>query len=434
MIDRMKPLNRTQVLIGAVLILLGVFVCCKSGLGMGYDLAPIYVISLGLMQGRNAYAVDVETDLFNRYVHVGHRELGYPPSCAFVIAPLTAVPYEMARLLWLGILIACIIGAAWALMKAFAPRSSAGQILIACGLALLCAGTRWCMTFLQGAPVILLCLGLFVLALRKQNERAMFALAFLAVCYKPTLALPFLILLLAQRHFKLAFGVLAAAALLNIIGFARMGGMAALQAYRVGIANFEAVGGNSANPFAEGAMYRCDWVRMGSALMGSDATGYQLAALLTVLTLLYLGYAGWRVGKNGRTFAMAKAFLAPSVCLTLLWVYHQHYDMLLLVAPFMAYLYSSDPNRSDADWRKQPEVALFLGCAFCFVGLYPLAQGRLVLLRILGQDGDMLMRYAVPLLTSLLLIVSLFILDAEIKRASEVPIALVEDANQAATA
>lgn len=427
MIEKADTLKRIHIYVGAVLILLGVFVCCKSGLGMGYDLAPIYVISLGLMQGRNAYAVDVETDLFNRYVHVGHRELGYPPSCAFVIAPLTAVPYETARLLWLGILIACVIGGAWALLKAFAPQSSHGQILIACGLMLLCAGTRWCMTFLQGAPVILLCLGLFVLALKKQNERAMFVLAFLAVCYKPTLALPFLILLLVQRQFKLMFGVLAAAALLNIIGFARMGGTEAFQAYRVGIANFELAAGNAANPFVDGSMYRCDWVRMGSALIGSDTIGYQLSALLTLLTLLYLGYAGWRVGKNGRAFAMTKAFLAPSVCLTLLWVYHQHYDMLLLVAPFMAYLYNSDTRRRDADWRKQPEVALFLFCTFLFVGLYPLAQGRVLLLRILGPDGDMLMRYAVPILTSLLLIASLLILDGEVKRLRDDPVDLTAD-------
>lgn len=416
MSDRANTPKRLQVYVGAVLILLGIFICCKFGLRMGFDLAPIYVISLGLMQGRNAYAVDVETDLFDRYVHVGHRELGYPPSCAFVMAPLTAVPYETARLLWLGILIACVLGAAWALLKAFAPRSSHGQIMIACGLALLCAGTRWCMTFLQGTPVILLCLGLFILALKKQNTRAMFVLAFLAVCYKPTLALPFLILLLVQQRFKLVLGVLAAAALLNVIGFARMGGMAAFQAYQVGIANFEAVGGNSANPFAEGSMYRCDWVRMGSALMGSDAIGYQLSALLTLLTLLYLGYAGWRAGQKRREFSLVPAFLAPSVCLTLLWVYHQHYDMVLLVAPFIAYLYSSDTRRTDRDWRKQPEVALFLGITFLFVGLYPLDKGRVFLQRILGPDGDMLIRYTVPILTTLLLIASLLILDAEVKR------------------
>ena len=272
--------------------------------------------------------------------------------------------------------------------------------------------------------MILLCLGLFVLALKKQNTRAMFILAFLVVCYKPTLALPFLILLLVQRRFLLVFGILTAASLLNVIGFARMGGMEAFQAYRVSIANFEAVGGNSVNPFADGSMYRCDWVRMGAALMGSDSIGCQLSTALTLLTLLYLSYAGWRVGQNGRQFSVTKAFLAPSVCLTLLWVYHQHYDMLLLVAPFMAYLYSNNTRLDDIAWRKQPEVALFLGSVLLFVGLYPLAQGRILLLRMLGQDGDMLMRYAVPLLTTLLLIASLLILDGEVKRLRDSPIAV----------
>ena len=209
---------RWYVPLGVALVVLGIVVCWKASARMGCDLGPLYILSLGLVQGKNVFAPAVQQVVYPQYLHSGVREMGYPPSTAFITAPLTLVPYSVAVPIWFGILIASVMGGVYALLRAFAPPLSRGQYLLACGLALLSAGTRWCLTPLQGAPLILLLLGSFVLALKAQNTRAMFVLAFLAVSFKPTFALPFLILPLVQRQFRLVAGILVSACRTEYIG------------------------------------------------------------------------------------------------------------------------------------------------------------------------------------------------------------------------
>ena len=165
-----------------------------------------------------------------------------------------------------------------------------------------------------------------------------------------------------------------------------------MQDYRACLTNFELSPINAADPRVVDSLYRCDWVRLGVGLTRSAASGHQFATALTLLTLLYLGWQGGRLGQNKRSYTAVIAFLAPSVCLTLLWTYHQNYDMLLLAAPFILYLYAP------ASERKQMDIGLFLSLVFIFVGFYPLAQAHHLLLQVFGMKGVVTARFLVPIL------------------------------------
>lgn len=183
-----------------------------------------------------------------------------------------------------------------------------------------------------------------------------------------------------------------------------------MQDYRACLTNFELSPINAADPRVVDSLYRCDWVRLGVGLTRSAASGHQFATALTLLTLLYLGWQGGRLGQNKRSYTAVIAFLAPSVCLTLLWTYHQNYDMLLLAAPFILYLYAP------ASERKQMDIGLFLSLVFIFVGFYPLAQAHHLLLQVFGMKGVVTARFLVPILMTLLLATSLSALNRETKR------------------
>jgi len=132
----------------------------------------------------------------------------YPPYFAIVLAPLGALPYAAAYALWL-LLNCLVLGCSIAGLQRYTGLRGRGAAL------LWLAGLSFLPIFVglvQGQTSILL-LGLFaaaVLALRESwDELAGVAVAFALI--KPPYALPFLVVLLAQRRWRALLTFTAAA-------------------------------------------------------------------------------------------------------------------------------------------------------------------------------------------------------------------------------
>jgi hypothetical protein len=279
------------------------------------------------------------------------------------------------------------------------------------------AFVRWGVTPLQIAPLIVGLLAWFYVALIKCQYWLVAAIAGTVLACKMTLVLPFFGLLLLHRKFLacVALGLIWLG--LNALGFWRMGGMEAWTAYANNMAIVEAMDGiNTPDPWRMISIPRLDWVYLAYGITGHLPISRLLALTACLVCLSYLFWKGLRSGSLP-TKQLMDAYLTPLTCLTLLAVYHHHYDISLMLVPLLV---TALTEGKSAFFKRRniwllPMIGLMAAAPVGFAqtalatGFSPVAAG--------------VFRMCFPIVLTLALAVSLLSVSEMTKRASAAPVA-----------
>ena len=369
----------------------------------------MYLLAHSIVTRHNIYDPAVNVPAFNaEYPGRAAPGIYYPPSTGLVLLPLGMLPYYLSSVLWFALLVVSVVWTTRELLRLFAPDLDGSAWMLVSGLVLLTACMRWNMYALQGAPLIYSGLGLFVVALHRSQTRTLFFLTCFVLCFKAT--------------FRVAPVRLAAAisSLSPLRGrSARLGspkrnrvfvsGTRLLSAFRQGMADMEAPGGlNSPNPWEMISVTRLDWVYLGCGVGANLFLARLLNAILTA------GVGIWLLLQNGRLRSYAvevnttTLFLLPWTCLTVLCVYHHHYDIAPLLIPLLMLL-CRWKHLLLPDWTRW----LLLPAAL-YMLLYPITPANTLFLRLGGQELAIMDKLIGACVTNCVLIASLGILYANV--------------------
>ena len=304
----------------------------RAGVG-SVDAYSLHLLALGILDGLRVYDPAVQAQVFEHTYGMGPPPgLFYPPVTAIVVAPLGLLPVRLAAdVLWVVLVAAVVLGVR---QLCLLLRPAANWPLLA-GLLLASACVRWGITPLQTAPLVLGLLAGFYVALVRGNCWLSAGAAGVALALKMTMALPFIGLLLLYRRFGtcVALGVLWLG--LNALGFYRVGGLDAWHAYVSNMAVVEGMGDiNTPDPWQMISIPRLDWVYLAYGITRQLLLSRLLAPLTCLACLAYLLWKGLKLGTPPRN-ETTEAYLMPLTCLTLLAVYHHHYDLSLAAVPLL---------------------------------------------------------------------------------------------------
>lgn len=211
---------------------LGVLGVCAVAWGIAYatwrtsppsfDFIAIYASARLAAEGRIAEVTDRRAIAAMEHAILPERDVFLnnpnPPLVSLVLAPLGALPFELAYGLWLAVLVAAMCAAAFLLAPLAAPRQRTGLFLFA----LLAPPSLVALTEGQTTPLVLLAVAA---ALRAPPRWSGLLLA--ATALRPQFLPVFALIALADPHRRWPFvaGVAgAAAASLALVGFAGVPG------------------------------------------------------------------------------------------------------------------------------------------------------------------------------------------------------------------
>lgn len=395
------PGGRLVGLVGVVLILAGL-AKMWSVANDGVDFPSMYVMGTGIAAGANVYDPSVPGTFPGRFGVVQPLGMFYPPASGFAMLPFALFPYGVAKVLWFLAICASLVFGVRAMVRVAAPRAGFHVWTLCAGIVLVSSAVRWGMALLQGAPLLLGLLCLFIAALHGGWPRAAFVLAAFATALKMTLALPFLGLLALHRRFGALFASGAAWVLLNGLGFWRMG--STLTMYRANMGALEALNDvNSPDPWFNPGVPRLDWTFLSYGLTHQLAFSRMLCLSLSAGVALWLLFEGLRA-RLPADLATSTAFLTVLVCLGSLAVYHHEYDASLFLAPLLLGVLL---------WRRMTPPNWAVACIApltLIVLLMPLGKVRELMSNHFGVLGVGLVKLTFPIAFTLALIGSIGLL------------------------
>ncbi len=422
-----KPNSRSKIVhyAGITLIILGIFINWKASKHLGIDFAYIYGIGRSLITGQNVYDRDWQNYAFpNLYHSFPPNGVFYPPSTGFVGLPFAILSYEIGQKLWFVVMMAVMLYGIWSFLDCYGQRLSTAKRSVLLGLICCSSCMRWGFYALQAAPMLVGLLGLFMAAIRKQNRIQLALIAGIVICLKFTVSLPFLGLALLDRRFKLIGFALGLCILLNVSGFIRMGGTAALNSYKVNMARLDTPHTvDYPSPWDSTTIERTDWPYLLNGISENLPRSKTISAVLTMVSLGWLGREWWRSRGLTRESDLFAAFLGPLMCLDLLCVYHHHYDSALLLIPILLYLFS-------AKLKNLPGVRAFTIPLSIFLAFYTVHQLEVLVSHFIGHESALILKMIGSSLITIGFISSLFILKRYLDDRLMIPIydtAVVQD-------
>lgn len=305
---------------------------------------PWHLYTAGHMWGRGENPYDY--DLFQeRYIAIAGEPIArlnpsafyYPPLGSLLLSAVSAGSFETAHLLlviiFLAVLIVCLALLVY-ILSWFRPIGLAEITLIIFFLAT--AFARSTTRMLNPSVIICLCLlGAFVLS-RKREVLGGIVLAIVSM--KPTFLPPQLLYYIRQRHFRLLLTCIIAGALITILPLVFSGRpvIETLQMYSSGITERSSGTVNDPSPMSAWSSILAHLHPLVYRILNAQNTltnliGWGLVGLLALYTLVFAADS-----KQG-DWARLSNFAGVSL-LTLLCVYHRHYDVFLLF-PAILYLY-----------------------------------------------------------------------------------------------
>jgi hypothetical protein len=395
-----------------LLLLLGVLVCASASSRNGGDFAPIHLTAAGLLRGSPIYNRAYQVAVFESDYPPGMLPTGmfYPPATGLAVLPFGLLPFRPAQIIWFGLTVASIVQGVRALLRSQRPEWGGHVWRFIAAAVLLCSGVRWGMTPLQGAPLMLGVLCLFCAAILGEQKRLAIALAMFALAFKFTLAVPFLAVLFLRRSFLGLAICLTLWVAANVLGMARLGGMAAFHDYRASLSLVESFHDiNTPDPWEPISVPRIDLVYFVYGLVGKLPLAQIITKLVTLLVGAVLFLAALRAWKAPSARLVAPYVLA-STCLGSLVVYHHHYDLVVVLAPLL--LLALAPDRP----KLSPGNAWLLAPLWLMLAALPIAQVHQVLTRMFGPQGGVVLNLSMPLVTLLGLGVGLRLLYAELRQ------------------
>lgn len=397
--------QRLALLAGVGVLALGAFASVLATQRLGTDFATLHLTAVGVATADPIYDLGWQRAAFHTRYGLGYPPgMFYPPATGVALLPFAFLPYKLGQWIWFALLTAAVVLGIRAVVRHGKPQGSAAIWTGLGGAALLTAVVRWGITPLQGAPLILGALFFFVLALHSGRDKLAFVIAAYVAAFKITLALPFFGLLVLHRRHATWVGALALAVGANVLAFARMGGMAIFRAYQANVALAEAVDDiNTPNPWVTFSIPRLDWAYLFYGTTGNIALSRAVTLAASAAAGLWVLREMRRYGKSP-DLATTSVFLLPLVCLSLLSVYHHHYDASLLIAP-LAFIAAGSAQLRRPRWALglvAPIVALMT--------FFPVRVVRDLLWRAFGERAVGLMNIAFPIAVTLALVGSLVLL------------------------
>ena len=410
-----RRFHSAVVLIGLLVLLLACIVGWSSSRRHGADYLSMYLLARSIATRQNIYSPDAYVPAFSKeYPGRSAPGIYYPPSTGLVLLPLGLLSYPLSSLAWFALLVVSVAWTTRELLRLFAPKLDTGLWLLVSGLVLLTACMRWNMYALQGAPLIYSGLGLFVVALHRSQTRTLFLLTCFMLCFKATFALPLFGLLLLYRHYRLGVTALLVWVVLNAIGFFCLG-HGSFAAFRQGMAEMEAPGGlNSPNPWEMISVMRLDWVYLACGIGANLFLARLLNGVLTAIVGIWLLMQTRRLRFHAVDLNTTTVFLLPWTCLTLLCVYHHHYDSAPLLIPLLM-LFCRRKSLlipEGTRWLLLPAALYML--------LYPIAPVNSLLMRLGGAELTMMGKMIGAVVLNGVLIASLDILRTNVANAGAV--------------
>ena len=331
----------------------------------------------------------------------------YPPATGLVLAPWGIFDFEVARVILVLGLAASVLVAVYLVYALARPDSQWTTRLSIGSLMLLAACSRWSFVPVQIAPLFALLLALAVFGLHRSRPWLAFAAVLIAFSLKITLGLPFAILLVLHRRFKMLAASLGGAIAFNAIAFARYGGREAVSAYRSGTSNLEVVGTVNTPDFWELiSVPRTDWTYLFTGLSGSHGAARIIALLLSCVVGVYLLRA-CRMLDSSPSLPDTVVIMLASTCVTLLAVYHHHYDLTIMIVPLLfVVLLHREWDLSWHSWITWGLVPISL-----IMIAVPSARSGDVLESLFGDRGPGLLKMWFPLGTTLALASSIALIE-----------------------
>lgn len=372
--------------LGIVLILAGTAICLKAARAHGQDFSYLYVLGKLISRRQNPYHLPNAQETFLQHYgsipNDGQARIYYPPSTGVALLPLAVLPYRVALMLWTGLLLFILPCAVWRLLRVIAPRLSIEYQLLVVGTVFASSSLRWGVQLLQPAPLVAALCALFIADVLTGKTRRAAVWSVLALSFKMTLALPFVGVWLVQRRFGTVCAVLAFWLLVMVAGFGLAGGSQAVADYRQSTATMETETRevNSPNPYLPQSLPRLDFAYITHWVQPESPLAKTGALLLTGASVLILAVLGIKAGRAGQTDAVVLLFFMAFSCLTLLAVYHHHYDVALMIPAFVTLLHPGMANVR----RKLLLAGMPL---LLYLVFYPQAQAQNALSRAFGMTG-----------------------------------------------
>ncbi len=355
---------------GLIMIVAGALVSRAAFQEWGHDFAPQYVSAWMLREGKNPYDFAVQNDGYIR--HVGSVTTWanfYPPSAAVAALPATLLPYPVARELWFVATFAIMLVGLWRFMAVFMPKWDTSLRVLVLGLICSAATTRWAFKVAQPGPVVLGLFAVFLAELKQRRSALATACGALIVCAKVTFGIPFFLIALALRRIGMVGVMLGVCIVLNVIGLFGMGGPAIIPDYRANLAQFERPDElNYPDPRGSNSLARTDWPYLLNAIDPSNfARSNLIGHVLTLAVTAWLAAEAWRLRHRLSEANVLLALAAAVAPLSMLAVYHHHYDMGILLLPVLFYL-------GRPELRKIPGVWAYVVPVVLYTGFYPYAK------------------------------------------------------------
>jgi len=384
------PLSLRQRLalgLGLLLLCAGLMLNWRNSLSRGEDFGHLFVISKSILERfeiYNATAAELPA-VYRSYINSDSFVpwgIFNPPSAGVALLPLALLPYEIAKVLYFILCTAVLLGGVYRLIQLFADNLQFGTRVLILGAVLCSAGARWGFMYLQAAPLIFGLLGLFLWELNKQRRASAFAIGTLVIFLKFTLFIPFAGLALIRGRLLLVAAVVAMWTVANVVGFALVGGMEAVDGYRANMTLFERADQPNYPDFrAPTSMQRLDWPYLLNALSPDLLRSQIIAMFLAVLFGAWLLWELYRVRRFADEPGTTVAFLGPLVCFSLLSVYHHHYDAIALLGPVLVYL------GRPAEPSDRLLILLFVAPVIAFVGFWPVEKSQQLVEAIFGEGN-----------------------------------------------
>jgi hypothetical protein len=391
-------LGVTALLVGLTIWLLGVVRVDGGGL----DFPVLYEMGRGVVNGTDVYSTFDARYYFDKY-GVTQYGMFYPPSTGIAILPLALLPYPVA--MW-SFAVLTLLAIVFGVRELFRIRPGAvpqSAWYFATGLVLASAAMRWGAMLLQLAPLVFGLLCLFIAGLHRGRPKLAVGIAMLVLCFKVTLALPFVGLLAIYRRFGAAFAMAGAWIAINAVGFWRFGS-ASFAGYRKNIAILEDISQiSSPDPWRPVALPRLDWMSLCYGITRDLTVARVLSLILAVTCGLWL-LREWLRNSKQPTPTNTALFLPALVCLNSCAVYHHQYDAVMFFAPvFVAWIC--------LERRITPALVLCLPLLVMIVAL-PIGKVQDLLQQWLGLFGVGLLKLSFPVAFTLALLGSMLNLSS----------------------
>jgi hypothetical protein len=330
----------------------------------------------------------------------------YPAGTGFATLPFVAMSFHNAERLWLVVLIAAVVFGIRTLVRTLDESKKHLAWMVVAGLVLLSSSVRWGITHLQGAPFVMGLLCLFVACLDNGKYLQACAITTYVLVFKFTVALPFVGLLLLHQRFREIASATVIAGIAHVVGFARIGGLAALRAYTEGVGALEVPGSiNTPNPWDPASSPRIDWTYLYMGLTGDLQLAKRLSLLTTVLIGSWLLWSMWRLRDSLDKRKIACMLLALT-SLGMLCVYHHHYDLSAVLVPLLML----GALHWTGDFHLPAGFLLLVGPLVAMATLLPLAMVQRLLFSLGGPTASGYMNIAFPACVTLALAASCLLL------------------------